>query len=386
MHALVVSLVLAVALLSACNPPTGAPAGGGLAAPPDPGVDAQTRWSKALDAAKSEGKVVVVTHTNLYYREIIEKFQAKYPDVPVEQVAIRPSEFTPKVVTEQQNGVYGYDIWMSPTSNMVETVVPAGGFEPMTNYLILPEVTEGKNWRGGKLLWATTEPYILLNRGNVDGGLWVNRDQLPRSEFNNLDQVLDPKYWGKIVIRTPNAPHNASLSMAGYLHTKGEDFVTNLLTQQQPVFTDNARLLTQDLINGKYPIAIGVDNETLDNCQREGGCKNVEQVRGYQYLLGHGVGILKNVPHPNAAAVFLNWFFSKDGQQTWADAIKNTTPDPFDGAHSVRADVEPSQGAIDLGAFPDYDHMEKYSLQGMEAGAAEMQAVLSAYKKVDATR
>jgi len=225
-----------------------------------------------------------------------------------------------------------------------------------------------------------------LNRGNVDGGLWVNRDQLPRSEFNNLDQVLDPKYRGKIVIRTPNAPHNASLSMAGYLHSKGEDFVTTLLNQQQPAYTDNARLLTQDLINGKYPIAIGVDNETLDNCQREGGCKNVEQVRGYQYLLGHGVGLLKNVPHPNAAAVFVNWFFSKDGQQAWVDAIKNTTPDPFDGAHSVRADVEPSQGAIDLGAFPDYEHMEKYSLQGMEAGASEMQAVLAAYKKVDAAR
>jgi len=142
MHALVVSLVLAQALLSACNPPTGAPAGGGLSAPPDPNADAQTRWTQALDAAKSEGKVVVVTHTNLYYREIIDKFNAKYPDIPVEQVAMRPSEFTPKVVTEQQNGIYGYDVWISPTSNMVETVVPAGGFEQMTNYLILPEVTE----------------------------------------------------------------------------------------------------------------------------------------------------------------------------------------------------------------------------------------------------
>ena len=38
---------------------------------------------------------------------------------------------------------------------------------------------------------------------------------------------------------------------------------------------------------------------------------------------------------------------------------------------------------MNLGAVPDYDHLEKYSLQGMEAGGPEMQAVLSMYKKVE---
>ena len=108
------------------------------------------------------GKVVVVTHTNLYYRDQIQKFNEKYPDIQVEHVAIRPSEFAPKVITEQQNGIHGYDLWISPTSNMVEIVVPAGGFEKLTPYLVTPDVTEPTNYRGGKLLWATEEPYILL--------------------------------------------------------------------------------------------------------------------------------------------------------------------------------------------------------------------------------
>src|SRR4051794_23870375 len=137
---IVVSLLLL--LVGACNAPTGSPPSATLAAPPVPGTDAQTRWEQTLAAARQEGKVVLVTHTNLYYRQVVQKFQEKYPDIQVEQVAIRPSEFTPKVVTEQQNGVYGYDAWISPTSNMVETVVPAGGFEHLTDYLMLSEVTD----------------------------------------------------------------------------------------------------------------------------------------------------------------------------------------------------------------------------------------------------
>lgn len=374
--------VFLLALLGGCAAP--APTGGGLAATGDPGVDWQARWEQTLQAGRKEGKVVVVTHTNLYYREQLQKFNEKYPDIQVEHVPIRPSEFAPKVITEQQNGIYGYDVWVSATSNMVEIVVPAGGFDKLPPYLILAEVTDTKNWRGGALLYATSEPHVLLNRGNVAGSAWVNRDLLPRSEFNNLDQLLDPKLKGKIAIRTPSAPHGGSLIMTGFVHTRGEDFVSSLMIQQQPVFIDNARLLTQNLINGKYPVALGTDGETLDNCQREGGCKNLEEVRGYPYLLGHGVGVLKNPPNPNAAAVFTNWFFSREGQETFVQSIVNTTPSPHDAAHSIRTDIEPHQDAVELGTVPDYAHLEKYSLQGMEAGASEMQAVLALYRRAEA--
>ena len=378
-------VVLLLAILAACTPapPTGGQPAGNLAAPADQGADPMARWNQTLAAAKQEGKVVVVTHTNLYFRDQIQKFSEKYPDIQVEHVAIRPSEFTPKVVTEQQNGIYGYDLWISPTSNMVETVVPAGGFQDFSPFLILPEVADPKNWRGGKLIWATSEPLILLHRGNVSGGVWVNRDQAPASEFNNLDQLIDPRFRGRIAMRTPNAPHNASLAMTGFLHAKGQDFINRLMIDQQPVFIENARLLTQNLIQGRYPIALGVDGETLDNCLREGGCKNLEEVRGYEYLLGHGIGALKNAQHPNAAAVFANWFLSKEGQQTWVDTIAATTV-PQDGAHSARADVEPHPEAIKLNSVPDYANLSKYSLQGMEAGAEEMQAVLETYRRAEA--
>jgi len=376
--------LLIIGLLCACSAPTGTPGAAGLARQENQGADTQALWDRTVESAKREGKVTVVTHTNLYYRAAIDKFAQKFPEIEVEHVAMRPSEFTPKVVTEQQNGIYGYDVWVSPTSNMAEIVAPADGFEKNPPYLILPEVTDAKNWRGNKILYATSEPVISVYQGNVTSNVYANRDVLPASQFNNFDQLLDPSLRGRIVIRTPDAPQATSLTMAGILHTKGADFVERLMRDQQPVFVDNARLLTQDLIAGKYPLAMGIDGETLDACQREGGCKNIEQVRGqYQYMLGYGVGILKNPPHPNGASVFLNWFLSKEGQQAYVDGIVSSTPPPYDLAHSARADVEPNADAVNLGAVPDYDHLEKYSLQGMEAGGPEMQAVLSMYKKVE---
>jgi iron(III) transport system substrate-binding protein len=379
--------VLILLLVAACTPapPTGGPApsasGQGQPAGSDTTADPMARWNQTFAAAKTEGKVVVVTHTNLYYRDQIEKFQAKFPEIQVEHVAIRPSEFTPKVVTEQQNGVYGYDVWISPTSNMVETVVPAGGFQKLAPYLMLPEVTDPTKWRGGKLIYGTNNDEVFIFRPNVTGGVWVNRQVLPASEFNSIDQLVEPRFRGRIVMRTPDAPHNTSLTLTGILHSKGEAFVRQLLVDQQPTYIDNARLLTQNLISGRYPVALGTDNETLDACKREGGCTHLEEVRGYEYILGQGIGVLQNAPNPNAAAIFANWFLSKEGQQTWVDTVAATTPEPKDGAHTARIDVEPHPDAVKQATIPDYANLSKYSLQGMEQGGPEMQAVLNMYQQ-----
>jgi ABC-type Fe3+ transport system substrate-binding protein len=38
-----------------------------------------------------------------------------------------------------------------------------------------------------------------------------------------------------------------------------------------------------------------------------------------------GPVMIKNPPHPNAAKVFVNWFFSKEGQQIYDKAFGNAT-------------------------------------------------------------
>ena len=274
--------------------------------------------------------------------------------------------------------VRGYRSQLDGSVQPYGLVVPekgpvAGALQPMDPFLKLPEVTDPSNYRGNKLLWATTQGNcILLDRGTVDDNVWVNRDVLPASQFSNIDQLVSPALKGKMAIRSLDAPHGGSLTLAGFLHSKGMPWINQLMVDQQPQYIDNARLLTQNLINGKVAIAIGTDNPTLDQCIVAGGCKNLEQVRGYEYFLGSGAAVLKNAPHPNGTSVFLNWYFSKAGRESFMKATLDTTPAPYTSAQTIRKDVEPHKDAVASGSMPDYEHLDKYSLQGMEIGRAHV--------------
>ena len=335
----------------------------------------QVEWEKTVEAAKKE-KLVVVTHPGDDYIEFINAFKKAYPGITVEHTGLRPSEFTPKLLTEQKNGLYSWDVWTTATSNMNNVVMPAGGFQEITPFLMLPEVTDPKNYRGGKLLYTSDKGnYILLQQLNVSNGLWVNRQLVPTSQFKSSEDLQKPEFKGKILIRDLSAEHAGSLTMAGYLNAKGEDWVRRLLVDQQPQFSENATLVANSLIQGKVGIAIGGAGEVLDECRKEGGCKQIEEVQDIRYALGRGVAVFKNAPHPNATKVFVNWLMSKEGQQKFVEIFSkyNTT-----GGHSIRADVEPLQ----KDSAPDYSNLQQYSLQGTDFGKPQMDKILQMYKEI----
>ena len=85
-----VALSALLLTLAACSPSTSAPSPSAGGAEKPGGTNT---WEQTVADAKKEGSVVIVSHTNLLYRDTIEKFKARYPEIQVEHVAIRPSEF-----------------------------------------------------------------------------------------------------------------------------------------------------------------------------------------------------------------------------------------------------------------------------------------------------
>jgi ABC-type Fe3+ transport system substrate-binding protein len=340
----------------------------------------QAELDAAVAAAKKE-KVTVVGHPGPQYDGVIQAFQKAYPDIPIEYNGDRPSTFTPKMLTEQKNGVYNWDVWWDATSQMNTVALPAGAFSDLTPYLILPEVKDPTNWRGGKVLFTSDKnPAIFVYRLDAPGGPYVNRDLLPKDLFPsgqplNLDQLLDPRLKGKILFRTPSTPEGGALFLTGVLKAKGPDFVKKLLIDQQPIFEENAQLISQQLIQGKAPIEIGGDQPTLTDCKVQGGCKNIEEVPQHSYALSNGVGVFKNAPHPNATKVFVNWILSKAGQQASVDSYVKAKAD---GANSDRVDIEPK----DPEHAVDFNNLSQLSLQGTDAGNDDMTAVLALYKQI----
>ena len=130
----------------------------------------------------------------------------------------------------------------------------------------------------------------------------------------------------------------------------GEEFIKKLLAEQKLVPNGDARLITDWLVRGRYPIVIGLSSSFLPNYQKEGLGTQIEDVGGTVCggVGGRGLSVLKNAPHPNATKVFLNWLLSREGQELYTKEFW-----PFDQSFSRRLDVKMPEGpdaqaALDL--------------------------------------
>ena len=292
--------------------------------------------------------------TGSAYADVVGAFQMAYPDIKVEMTQARPGESTTRIVTEQQNGRYLWDVFWGPSNNLNAVLVPAEAVQSIRPYFVLSGVTDEKNWRGGFEIYSqdiTKRPLAFLAQMDTGtGGFAVNGDKVPKGTLKIWQDLLDPKWRGKIVIYDPTRPVTGAISLTCALPVVGADYVRQLMRDQKLVANGDARLITDWLVRGRYPVVIGLSGSFLPNYQKEGLGNNVEILgatvcRG---VGGPGLAVLKNAPHKDAAAVFINWLLSKDGQETYARTFW-----PFDRTFSRRTDVavpaaSEAQAAIEM--------------------------------------
>lgn len=334
----------------------------------------QAEWDKTVAAAKQEGRLVLVTHPGTDYKRLVEHFQAAYPDIKVEHTGARPSDISPKIITEQQNGQYGWDVMTASTSNMSNVLAPTGAFQDLRPQFLLPDAMDDSKWAGGFESWAhdvSKQPLIFVHAMDVVGGYSVNRDVIPSSEFTSVDDLVDPKWRGKIVMDDPSVPAHGSLALTGILHAKGEDFVKRFLQEQKPTIQENVRVTTEWVSTGRYPVAVGVDKNFLLEFQKEGIGKNVDFQKGPLYLAARGVGVFTKAPHPNASKVWVNWLLSREGQLAWADGMQG---------NSRRTDVP----VLNQAEFPDFSKLDTYASPNTERGKDLLGKVFAMYKAAQA--
>jgi ABC-type Fe3+ transport system substrate-binding protein len=388
------SWVPAVAMfVAACGPapsaaPTSAPAQAAkpveAAKPADvakpatgsPGGDWQTAFQQTVEAAKKE-KLVIVSMPGENDKKIMEMFKEAYPGIEVEHTGARPSDISPKIISEQQNGVYAWDVFESTgASNMHEVLLPAGAFQDLPEYIVDPSIMDDSKWRNGK--WATfsssTKPQILSHDFSLRNGLYINRDVIPASELNTLDDLMNPKYQGKIVVDDCTVAAQGTSTIIGLWQAKGPDWVRKLFVDQKPVFQETVRVTSEWVATGRYPIGIGPADQELVRLQTEGIGKNVEPLEyGGGNVSASGVAIFKNAPHPNAAKVFVNWFLSQEGQSAWTKAHNNPP-----ARNSRRSDVPLN----DPKGVPDYSNLGQYFIWGTETGTDTVKAILAMCKEL----
>jgi ABC-type Fe3+ transport system substrate-binding protein len=101
-----------------------------------------------------------------------------------------------------------------------------------------------------------------------------------------------------------------------------------LLVDQEPVLSRDRNQLTEFMVRGRYPIAIGLNALTLQDFQAHGVGKNIKTVllpeMDYQ-ASGSAVWLLNRAPHPNAARLFVNWLLSREAQAAWAKELQTNS-------------------------------------------------------------
>jgi len=301
-------------------------------------------WEKTLAAANEEGKVVVTSCGGAGRRTAMTgdgSFEELYPGITLEHTPFNSRDLWPKVVKEATLGQYNFDIRIGGADTTTFNAMYNNNSHAeivRDEWFILPEVRDPEAWRGGMDFgWLDTgKKYAFTIPLSLSAGdsFWVNRDLISKEELSSVKQLSDPKWKGKIVSLSSEggaAQNTMMLQMLGF----GEPWLLEFL-KNEPIILRDHRAQIEGLVRGQYAIATTLDTRMLRTLKGKGlDTSNIEALDQEIPSLSNACESLQlhsNMPHPNAAKIYVNWLLSQKQQQVFNDSIPS---------NSRRLDVTP---------------------------------------------
>jgi len=284
-------------------------------------------WQKTVDAAKKEGKVVVSIPASAELRQgMEERFQPKF-GIQLELMVARGSPSVRKIADEHKAGIRYVDVHIGGTSSAVQGLLNENVLDPVEPYFILPEVKDAKHWWGGHMWIDKAGKYIYGFQAYTFANVWYNPNLLKAEEIRSYDDLLNPKWKGKIGFLDPRTPGAGDATWSYLLMVKGEDYLKKMAAQDL-VLGNDQRQLAEALVKGKIALTLGLTEYTFQPFIKAGlPVKPLPTPREGSYTTG-GSGnlvVIKEPPHPNATRVFVNWLLSRDGQEMFTKSLGQAT-------------------------------------------------------------
>lgn len=326
--------VTAAGLAAACAPSAQAPASGPASSTGNR-AEWEQKWDELVAAAKKEGKVVVQVPVGAGYRQALEVFAKAFPGVePEEQAFPDGATYVPKIQGERRAGIYSFDVAAVPAIPPLQILKHEGAYESLRPVIFRADVMDDKVWHGGfEGHWADIPKQIAFRfQTQVQKSFFINTDLVKPEEITKLDDYLNPKWKGKIIMSDVRQGYVYSPSSV-LRKLKGDDWLKRLLIDQQPEQVRDRRQAVEGIVRGRHPLAFGIHPFILQDFRNEGLAKNIRhaELSDYPGTAGGDIVLLFNkAPHPNAATLFINWLLTKEGGQAWSTNTK---------ANSGRIDV-----------------------------------------------
>ncbi len=326
-----------------------------------PRVQQLSEWETVVQAARKEGRVAlygsVIGDTG---GQLNAAFRKKY-GIDIEFFQGRGAEIIEKLMTERRAGLYVADVSIGGLTTYFNVTVPANisvSLEPM---LMQDEVKDPAKWRAGKIPFLDKKKQVIALVSLASLYISVNKDMVKDGEITSFNDLLDPKWKGKIVINDPSSAGRGN-SWFSYmmiqLHgkEKGAEYMKKLVANE-PVIQRNERLQVEWLARGKYPVLVGAKPTEFQSFVNAGAPIKWVKVKEAAPLSSGSLNLnaFDKAPHPNAARVFVNWILSREA----GEIIAATS-----GYPSERADVSREKFDPDLVPGPkDVLEDEDYLLQ-----------------------
>jgi iron(III) transport system substrate-binding protein len=320
----------------------------------------QAEWAQRMEAAKKEGKVVFSIPPSIELRKALESSVKKKFGFEIEVVPGTAAKIIRRISDEYQAGVRYFDVIISTFDNLEHSLLPMGAVDPLESHWILPEVKDPKNWWGGHVWTDNTKRFAYSPFAYMQDNIWYNTEQVKPDEIGVYDDLLKPKWKGKIGMWDPRQGGASAGKWAFLWATKGEAYLKKL-TEQISFIAADRRQVADSLAKGTIALSIGPTYYSFVSYVKAGlPVKSLPPLREGTYVsMGNGGPVvIKNPPHSNAAKVLINWLLSKEGQEIYSLA---------QGQATRRVDVDTkSMGEFGIRAAKDYisvDEFHKYENQ-----------------------
>lgn len=327
-------------------------------------------WTILVEKAQKEGRVVIYgSDTGDLRYQLTKIFKDKY-GIGLEFLAGRGSEIMRKLETERRAGLYLADVAVGGLTTFFHSVAPQKFALPLEPLLVLKEVNDPAKWRIGRIPFVGKNKEVISLASSESVDIYINEKMVKASEITSYNDLLSPKWKGKIIINDPTKSGSGNswfsyLVLKIYGREKGIEYMKKLMLTEPAVIRDE-RLQVEWLAKGKYAVAVAPKGTFVESFIAAGApIKEIILREGGEVSSGStNVWAYSRPPHPNAAKLFLNWILTKEA----GEIIQKTT-----GKFSERSDV--SREGLDLatlpkpGAFQDEEYLvAKSEMEKVAAG------------------
>ncbi len=301
----------------------------------------QAEWEKTVKAAKEEGQLNVYGPRNQLSILGTGVFQKRYPEIKVVQVKVRGARALHRILAERRAQKYLGDV--HNCSNL--PIYQAKAFDPIKPALILPEVVDESKWWLGRHSYGDREQKYIFFYIGAPARLKFsyNSNLVNPKDFKSLRDLLDPKWYGRIVTYDVRGGGPGGWPMRLiYHHPKlGPEFMRRLFGNMDITLTRDIRQAINWLATGRFSICLVCSTTGVNRAKSQG--LPVEMIYfgatggvGGLAAAGGAISLMNKAPHPNAARVFINWLLSREGQVTAQRALAAYGSDALD---SLRIDI-----------------------------------------------